>query len=266
MQRGRLGKLFAVLLSVSLVVLAAFGASAGTLDDVLKRKKILIGIDLGVPPYGLTNKEQQPDGYDVDVAKLMAKDLGVELEIVPLTGPNRVPYLLTNKVDVVVATFGITPQRAQSVSFSMPYVALSLVVLGPADKKITNMAETKGLKVGVTRGTTQDIDFTRLAPEGSQITRFEDDATTTVALLSGQVDIIATADLLAVEIAKRNPDKNLEIKFPIRVSPGAIGMRRGDPDWLQWVNTFVYFHKLNGDLNALFEKWAGQKLPELPIL
>ncbi|MGE0718335.1 MAG: transporter substrate-binding domain-containing protein, partial [Alphaproteobacteria bacterium] len=206
-----------------------------------------------------------PAGYDVEVAELMAKDLGIKLEIVPLTGPNRIPFLLTNKVDVVVATFGITPQRALSVSFSNPYVALSLVVLGPKGKAITNAAETKGFRVGVTRGTTQDLDFTRLAPEGSQIIRFEDDATTTAALLSGQVDIIATADLLAIEIAKRNPAKNLEIKYTIRLSPGAIGVRRNEPDLLQWVNTFVYFHKLNGDFARLFEKWAGYKMPELPV-
>ncbi|MGQ0664074.1 MAG: transporter substrate-binding domain-containing protein [Pseudomonadota bacterium] len=253
------------LLAAAVMALAPAAASAASLDDIIKRKKVLIGIDLGVPPYGLTDKDQKPDGYDVDVAKLIAKDLGVELEIVPLTGPNRIPFLLTNKVDIVVATFGITPQRALSVSFSIPYVALSLVVMGPKDKKITNMAETRGFKVGITRGTTQDVDFTRLAPAGSQLTRFEDDATTTAALISGQVDIIATADLLAVEIARKNPAKNLETKFPIRVSPGAIGVRRHEQDLLQWVNTFIYFHKLNGDLNALFEKWAGQKLPELPV-
>ncbi|MCC7275148.1 MAG: transporter substrate-binding domain-containing protein [Alphaproteobacteria bacterium] len=252
-------------LLLPLLLLLAPTVQASTLDDIVKRGTVKVGIDLGVPPYGLTDANQKPAGYDVEVAELFAKDLGVKLEIVPVTGPNRVPFLLTNKVDVVIATFGITPQRALSVSFSNPYVALSLVVLGPKDKPITSMAQTKGHRVGITRGTTQDLDFTRLAPEGSQITRFEDDATTTAALLSGQVDIIATADLLATEIAKRNPQKNLEIKYTIRLSPGAIGVRRNEADLLQWVNTFVYFHKLNGDFARLFEKWAGYKMPELPV-
>ncbi|BBK34864.1 amino acid ABC transporter substrate-binding protein (PAAT family) [Stella humosa] len=254
-----------LLLPLLLLPFMTLTAAAGALDDIVKRGTVKVGIDLGVPPYGLTDAQQKPAGYDVEVAEMLAKDLGVKLEIVPLTGPNRVPFLLTNKVDVVVATFGITPQRALSVSFSNPYVALSLVVLGPKDKPIADMASTKGMKVGITRGTTQDLDFTRLAPEGSQIIRFEDDATTTAALLSGQVDIIATADLLAIEIAKRNPAKNLDIKYTIRLSPGAIGVRRGDADFLQWVNTFVYFHKLTGDFGRLFEKWAGYKMPELPV-
>jgi polar amino acid transport system substrate-binding protein len=248
----------------ALVLLAAAPVSAGQLDDLVAKKKIRIGIDLGVPPYGFNDKDQKPDGYDVDVAKLMAKDLEAELEIVPLTGPNRIPFLLTNKVDMVVATFGITPQRALSVSFSIPYVALSLVVVGPKDKPIANIADTKKYKVGVTRGTTQDLDYTRLAGEGAQIIRFEDDATTSTALLSGQVEVIATADLLAVDLAKKSGGK-LETKFPIRFSPGAIGVRRGDPDFLQWVNTFVYFHKLNGDFSKLFEKWTGGPMPELPV-
>lgn len=175
-----------LLLPLLLLPFLAPAASAGTLDDVVKRGTVKVGIDLGVPPYGLTDANQKPAGYDVEVAELFAKDLGVKLEIVPLTGPNRVPFLLTNKVDVVIATFGITPQRALSVSFSNPYVALSPVVLGPKDKPIGTMAETKGMKVGITRGTTQDLDFTRLAPQGSQIIRFEDDATTTAALLSGR--------------------------------------------------------------------------------
>lgn len=261
--RSLLARLLAI--PFLLLALAPAAAPAAELDAIVKRGVVRVGIDLGVPPYGLTDAQQKPTGYDVDVAELFAKDLGVKLEIVQLTGPNRVPFLLTNKVDVVIATFGITPQRALSVAFSNPYVALSLVVLGPKDKKITNMAETKGMRVGITRGTTQDLDFTRLAPPGSTITRFEDDATTTAALLAGQVDVIATADLLALEIAKRNPAKNLETKFTIRLSPGAIGVRRGDPDLLQWVNTFVYFHKLNGDFSRLFEKWAGYPLPELPV-
>ncbi|HET8534395.1 MAG TPA: transporter substrate-binding domain-containing protein, partial [Sphingomicrobium sp.] len=242
MRRFNPGRLLAAGLAVCMLALAMPTASANQLDDIVSRKKVRIGIDLGVPPYGFSNKEQKPDGYDVDVAKLMAKDLGAELQIVPLTGPNRIPYLLTNKVDVVIATFGITPQRALAVAFSDPYVALSLVVVGPKDRKISDMAETKGFKVGVTRGTTQDLDFTRLAPPGSQIIRFEDDATTTAAILSGQVDVVATADLIAADLAKRSGGK-LETKFPIRFSPGAIGVRRGDPDFLRWVDTFVYFHK-----------------------
>ncbi|MGE0720007.1 MAG: transporter substrate-binding domain-containing protein, partial [Alphaproteobacteria bacterium] len=89
------------LLWLPLALMLAATAQAATLDDIVKRGVVKIGIDLGVPPYGLTDANQKPAGYDVEVAELMAKDLGIKLEIVPLTGPNRIPFLLTNKVDVV---------------------------------------------------------------------------------------------------------------------------------------------------------------------
>lgn len=241
-------------------------AMASSLDDIINRGKVLVGVDLGVPPFGFYDENMEPAGYDVDVAKMIAEDLGVQLELVPLTGPNRIPYLHTGKVDMVVATFGVTPQRALSVAFSTPYLGLSLVVFGPEGLPITKAEDTAGYTIGITRGTTQDIDFTATAPEGVRIVRFDDDAATAAALLSGQVDAIATANLVAMEIAKRNPNRNFEIKYIIRLSPASIGVRRNEPDLLQWVNTFVFFHRENGDFDALHRKWLGQPLPDLPIL
>jgi polar amino acid transport system substrate-binding protein len=104
---------------------AAFipSAEAQTIDDVLGKKKVQVGILVDLPPFGVVNAKNEYEGYDVDVAKLMAKYLGVECELVPVTGPNRIPYLLTGKVDVLVATFGITPERARQVSSASPTAA-----------------------------------------------------------------------------------------------------------------------------------------------
>ncbi|POA50601.1 ABC transporter substrate-binding protein, partial [Pseudomonas sp. GW460-R15] len=82
------------------------------------------------PPYGTTDAKNQPDGYDADVAKLLAKDWGVKANIVPVTGPNRIPFLLTNKVDLLVASLAVTPERAKQVQFSQPYAAATIVLYG----------------------------------------------------------------------------------------------------------------------------------------
>src|SRR3546814_12181523 len=79
----------------------------------LFRSELTIGMLVDFPPYGIMNTENKPDGYDADVARQLAKDLGVKLNIVPVTGPNRIPYLLTNKVDVLIASLAITPARAE---------------------------------------------------------------------------------------------------------------------------------------------------------
>src|SRR3546814_4142368 len=93
------------------------------------------------PPYGIMNTENKPDGYDADVARQLAKDLGVKLNIVPVTGPNRIPYLLTNKVDVLIASLAITPARAEQVQFSHPYSAAQIVVFGGKDLKLARSEE-----------------------------------------------------------------------------------------------------------------------------
>ena len=79
-------------------------ASAQSVADIKKKGEITIGMLVDFPPYGTTNAQNQPDGYDADVARLLAKDLGVKLNLVPVTGPNRIPFLLTNKVDLLVAS------------------------------------------------------------------------------------------------------------------------------------------------------------------
>src|SRR5450755_1859421 len=105
------------------VILLSLGLSvhADTLDDIKKAGKIRIAIDLAIPPFGMTDDKMQPTGSDVDLARLLAKDLGVELEIVTTTGPTRIPMLQTNKADLVVSTLSITPDRAKVIVFSIPY-------------------------------------------------------------------------------------------------------------------------------------------------
>ena len=144
------------------------------------------------PPFGITNAENQPDGYDADVAKLLAKDLGVKLNIVPVTGPNRIPFLLTNQVDMLVASLGDHARSAPSRSSSpSPMPASTSSSYAPKKARDLNALPTsRAMRVGVARASTQDTAVTEVAPEGTKIRRFDDDATAVQALMSGQVDAI----------------------------------------------------------------------------
>ncbi len=86
-------------------------ARADTLSDIRQRQKLLVAIDLGLPPYGTVDANMQPTGSDVEAARLLAADLGVALQIVPATGANRIPMLQTRKVDIVMSSFSITRER-----------------------------------------------------------------------------------------------------------------------------------------------------------
>jgi polar amino acid transport system substrate-binding protein len=110
--RAILGLALAVAMMVAGI--GAGPARAQTVDEIISRGTINIGVLVDLPPYGLLNSEQQPDGYDIEVAKLLGKFLGVKVNLVPLTGPNRIPFLVSGKVDLIVATFGITPERAKT--------------------------------------------------------------------------------------------------------------------------------------------------------
>ena len=127
-------------------------ASAQTLDDILKRGKLIVGIDMNSPPYGYQDESQKPAGSEVETAQLMAKDLGVPLEIVPTTVANRVPYLATHRVDTIMATFAITPERAKSVWFSTPYGTTGSIVIAAKATKLTGLPDLDGKKIATTRG------------------------------------------------------------------------------------------------------------------
>src|SRR6478609_8402656 len=109
---SRRGALLGLAASMTMAWTAAWAqapaAGGSGLDAILKRGKVLIAIDMGSPPYAMTDAQMKPQGADVEAAELLAKDLGVPLEIVPTTGQGRVPVLLSGKADLVMATFSIT--------------------------------------------------------------------------------------------------------------------------------------------------------------
>ena len=256
------GAIAALGLGATLSLLAPF-ASAQTVADIKKKGEITVGMLVDFPPYGTMNTSNQPDGYDADVAKLLAKDLGVKLNLVPVTGPNRIPFLLTNKLDLLVASLAITPERAKQVQFSNPYAAATIVLYGDKKANIKAPADLKGNRIGVARASTQDVALTAIAPEGTEIRRFDDDASGMQALISGQVDAIGASTTVAAQIAKRVPPNTFEDKFILRQQQMGVAMRPDQAELLKTVNDFVAKNSANGELNKLYQKWLGTDLPKM---
>ena len=254
------GAIAALGLGATLSLLAPF-ASAQTVADIKKKGEITVGMLVDFPPYGTMNTSNQPDGYDADVAKLLAKDLGVKLNLVPVTGPNRIPFLLTNKLDLLVASLAITPERAKQVQFSNPYAAATIVLYGDKKANIKAPADLKGKRVGVARASTQDVALTAIAPEGTEIRRFDDDASGMQALISGQVDAIGASTTVAAQIAKRVPANTFEDKFILRQQQMGVALRPDQAELLKTVNDFVAKNTANGELNKLYQKWLGTDMP-----
>jgi polar amino acid transport system substrate-binding protein len=254
MKMSRVARL-ALAAGLACFVLAA-PTKADTLDDIRAAKKVRIAIDLAIPPFGMTDEKMQPTGSDVDLAKALAKDLDAELEIVPTTGPSRIPALQTGKADLVVSTLSITPERAKVVDFSIPYADHLSVVAALKDIAIKDYADLTGKRVAVVRGTTQDTDLTKLAKD-AQIVRYEDDSTMSLAVASGQADILATARSLLPAINKKNPARTVETKIVMQTNLLGIGMRQNEPKLKEWVNGWVKANLKNRKLDEIYKAYHG---------
>ena len=254
-------RLFALLIfAFGLLSTAALAQST---DEIVSRGKVLVAIDTNNPPWGMLDQSMQPDGIDVSVARLLAKYMGVQLEIVPVTSQNRIPFILTGKADLVMATLTVTPQRALQIWFSNPYAAQESIIMAPAATPIASFDDLKGKKVSVVRGAIQDPMVVAAAP-GATMMRFDNDASTIQALMTKQVDATATGFLIPAQTNKLQPGADYEKKISLGWQHLAIGMRKGNADLLKWVNTFVYHSRNNGELGAIFKKYSGVDLPPLP--
>ena len=243
--------------TLALVTAAAMAsAHADLLDDIKAAKKIRVAIDLGVPPYGMTDSQMNPSGSDVETARLLAKDLGVELEIVQTTGANRIPFLQTGKADIVISSLSVTPEREKVIDFSVPYAQILSVIAGPKAVVIKGFEDLGGKRVASTRGTTND----KLATEGAkdaQMVRFDDDATLITAVSSGQVDIVATSPALVKTIRENSPQREIEVKFVMKGFPLGIGLRKGEAKLQKWINEWIQTNSTNGQLVAIHKKFHG---------
>ncbi|WP_425093091.1 transporter substrate-binding domain-containing protein [Tropicimonas sp. S265A] len=253
------------LLAGAALALATVPAHAD-LSDILSEGTIQIAVPENFPPFGSLGAEGEHVGYDVDVAKLIAEDLGVELELVPVTSKQRIPFLETDRVDLVISSMGANPERAKSIWFSSAYAPFYSGAFAASGVAVASAADLAGLKVGLTGGTLEDLELTDSAPEGTEIIRFGDNAATLAAFTSGQVDVLVTGNTVAAGLSADNPDLDMETKFIIKESPAFIGVKKGNFDLLQWVNVFILHKTLGGQLNDLSETWLGQPLPPLPAL
>ncbi|MDQ0326983.1 MULTISPECIES: transporter substrate-binding domain-containing protein [Hyphomicrobiales] len=257
-------KLKAFAIAVGIAIASTIPAKADKLQDILSAGEIRVGVLLDVAPWGFKDENGDPAGLDVDVANLLADDLGVDLKLVQVTGPNRIPSLLADKVDVLVAALGATPERAQQVAFSQPYAAVQLGVYGPADmEKAETPDQLAGQSIAVAKGTTLDLWLSDNAPDANLI-RFEDVPSVLSAYMAGQASSFAENSAIVAEAAKNNPDVEMDLKFLIRQSPAHIGIRHGEPDLLRWLDTFLFSNRMNGKLPELQEKWFNVKQDNLP--
>jgi len=251
----------ALSLAALVPLLHAGTAQADTLADIKKAGTLKVAVPQDYPPFGSVGGDMKPLGYDIDMATAIAKDLGVKLELVPVTSANRIPYLTTHKVDLVISSLGKTPEREKVLDFSSPYAPYFTGVFGIPEEKVSKAEDLAGKTIGVTRGTLEDLELTKIAPSSTTIKRFEDNNGTISAFLSGQVTLVGIGNVVAASIVAKNPPKKPETKFIIKDSPCYVGLNKGEAALMTAVNASIAKAKQAGALNQMSQKWLGVPLP-----
>ncbi|TBU88174.1 transporter substrate-binding domain-containing protein [Phytopseudomonas dryadis] len=241
--------------------LAQSAAHADALSDIAQRGTLKVAVPQDFPPFGSVGPDMQPRGLDIDTAQLLADKLGVKLELTPVNSTNRIPFLTTGKVDLVISSLGKNPEREQVIDFSAAYAPFYLAVFGPEDSTVASTDDLAGKTISVTRGAIEDMELSAVAPQGATIKRFEDNNSTIAAYLSGQVDLIASGSVVMAAIAEKNPKKVPVLKIKLKDSPVYVGMAKNQPALLEKVNALIAEARQDGSLNANAEKWLKQPLP-----
>ena len=241
-------------------------AGGGSLDRIIKEKKIRITAEVTSPPFGILDKSNQPDGSEIATSRQLAKDLGVELELVQVTSPQRIPALLAGRADVAISSLSITFDRAKTVAFAPPHGALSIVIAGPKKTNIKSATDMAGKKIGLTRATLEEATVPGIAPAGTNIVYFDDIAATLQAMISGQVDAAGMSAFAAKSVGDRNPRAEIENKFTVRTAYYGAAVRPNDYELLQFLRTWVFLNKHNGVLADIYRKYTEVALVELPAM
>lgn len=258
-------RLFTIIAALALTLSAATLARADDLAKILANGVVRIGVPVDVPPFGSQDANRNPVGLDVELAESIGKALGVKVELQQITGANRIPYLITNKIDIVIAALGMTPERAKQITYTSPYADTFDAVYGPKSLSVSSAADLGSYKIVVTKGTTQDMTLTGMNAEANFM-RTEDDATAATAYLSGQAELIATNSLVVQELQKQNAGKEFDRKFMLARGPAHMGVRMGEQNLANWLNVFLYTAVMSGELDKMTQKYLGHPYEPLPAL
>lgn len=228
---------------------AAPKASFRSIADIKQSGKLIIGVFSDKAPFGYIDKDGNYQGYDVYFAERLAKDLGVKAEYISLEPANRVEYAKTGKVDIVLANFTVTKERAEQVDFALPYMKVALGVVSPAKANITSIDQLKDKLLIVAKGTTAETYFAKHHPE-VKLLKFDQYTETFNALLDGRGAAFSTDNTEVLAWAMKNPDFKVGITSLGDLDTIAPAVQKGNKELLSYINDEIkklgeenFFHK-----------------------
>jgi len=260
-------RILSTLAALALVAGTAVPAMAGMIDDIRSRGVVRIGVSLGGEPVGFRDAQNNPVGYDVDVATLLAEKLGVPAEFTDVSGDARISMLVSGQLDIVVANTSATLERAKSVNFSIPYNRAGLRVIVQKDAGITDLQGLAGKKVVVGRGTTGEAFLKREVPD-AELVYTDNFAPDGVLLLQQKRVDAAIEDSSLLDFLATKNENLVTLPGLYSNDPIGIAVAKGDAEFIRWIDMFVSDYIQSGAYEANYKKWWGETAnpPELTPL
>lgn len=228
-------------------------ARADALDTIKSRGKLLAGVKYDTPPFGFVDAGNEVAGFDIDLVREVAKKLGVPVEFVKVTSPTRIPLLVSGNVDLVAASMTNTPERAQTIDFSITYYTGAQTLVVPDGSKIAGVKDLAGKIVAVQQGTTLEKNLAEVAP-GATALPFRDYTSAWLALRQNRADALTgSSDILRGFIKTSQGFKIVGEKFS--VEPFGIGFRKGETGLREVVDGVLRDLWKSGRYQALYRKW-----------
>lgn len=213
-------------------------SKARTVEEIKQSGKIVIGVFSDKKPFGYVDSNGDYQGYDVYFGNRIAKDLGVEVEYVPVEAASRVEYLVSNKVDIILANFTVTEERKEKVDFTLPYMKVALGVVSPDKALITDVEDLKGKTLIVCKGTTAETFFTENYPEVNLL-KFDQYTEAYNALLDGRGDALSTDNTEVLAWAIENEGFSVGIESLGNIDTIAGAVQKGNQDLSDWLNNEI---------------------------
>jgi polar amino acid transport system substrate-binding protein len=250
-------RILTALATLALVAGMALPALAGALDDIRSRGTVRIGVSLGGEPIGFRDAQNNPVGYDVDVANRLAEKLGVPVELTDVSGDARISMLVSGQLDIVVANTSATLERAKSVNFSIPYNRAGLRVIVQKDSGITKLEDLAGKKIVVGRGTTGETFIKKAVPTAElvYVDQFAPDGV--LQLTQKRVDAAIEDSSLLDYLATKNGTL-VTLQGLYSNDPIGIAVAKGDPEFVRWIDMFVSDYIQSGAYETNYKKWWGE--------
>jgi len=256
-------KLTCMIIALALAAVVSGSAfAADTLTEIKSKGVLTAGVKDSTPPFGYVNPTtKEYVGYDVDFIRSIAAKAGVKVEFLPVTSANRIPMLQEGRVDILAATMTKTPERAKQIDFSYTYFLTG-------QKFLTNVGTVKSLKdlegkaIGTAKGSTSEQNVAKALPS-SKILSFDDYPQAVLALLQGKVVAVTTDEsILAGQLGKLEASAETKGKYEIpdvQISeePYGLGVRKGDANWIKFVNDTIIEMEASGEAKKLFDHYFG---------